>query len=193
MSPTARRGLLGVSLLITLITAWFAPPIKDEGVALSERTHNTGAFAGDTTQLAMTQANSAVVHTETSSRIEVLSIRPRVQEIADDDRHTRLFASAQSPQPPKKISLPQTESMAITSAPPQAPPLPFHVLGRYDVAGQAVIFLQHNDQNLVVRVGDTLAGEYKVESLNGTTLTLRYLPLNQPQNLEINGMQYEKE
>ena len=72
----------------------------------------------------------------------------------------------------------------------QAPPvLPFVVLGRYIEAGQEVIFLQHNNQNLVVRVGNTLLEQYKVESLQGSTLNFRYLPLNLAQSLEIGSKQ----
>lgn len=191
MNPGAKRGLLGVALLATLIAVWFAPPLKDEGVVLSERAQNASARAGDTTKPVTTQAVSTAARTVISSHVEVLRIRPRAQETAYEEQDARLFAPTLTTQPTKKTPIASAVPMAIVSAPPppQAPPLPFHVLGRYDEAGQAVIFLQHNDQNLVVRVGDTLADEYKVEGLNGTTLTLRYLPLNQSQSLEIDGVQ----
>ena len=189
MRPGTKRGLLGVALLATLTAVWFAPSLKDEGAGLSGRAQNASTRADDTAQPVTIQAVTAAVRTETSSRVEVLSIHPRAQEVADADRNTRLFASTLSTQPSKKTPVARAVAMTIISAPPQAPPLPFHVLGRYDEAGQTVIFLRHNDQNLVVRVGDTLADKYKVESLNGATLTLRYLPLNQSQSLEIDGVQ----
>lgn len=44
---------------------------------------------------------------------------------------------------------------------------------RYVDEGQEVVFLLHNDQNLVVRVGDTIAQQYKVESLNGNKLMFK--------------------
>jgi hypothetical protein len=58
-------------------------------------------------------------------------------------------------------------------------------MGRYVEDGQVLVFLQHNDSNLVVRVGDTIAEHYKVESLDGGTLTLRYLPLDQQQTIDV--------
>jgi hypothetical protein len=44
-----------------------------------------------------------------------------------------------------------------------------------------------NDQNLAVRVGDTIAEQYRVERLEGQTLTLRYLPLDVLQTLDVGG------
>jgi hypothetical protein len=70
---------------------------------------------------------------------------------------------------------------------PQAPPLPFRAIGRYEEDGETVFFLQHNERGIVVRVGDTVAEQYKVESVQGNLLTLTHLPTNQTQTLDVGG------
>ena len=180
MKQVKLRGVLGVALLATFIAAWLAPSSEGDGVTLSKHAQNA------------TTRTPAATRTTTASRdshakpVEVLRIRPRDEDDADD---ARIFASTQWV--PSVKSMPVSGAAPVETAPaaPQAPPLPFRVLGRYEESGQTVVFLQHNDQNLVVRVGDTIAEQYKVESLNGSTLNLRSLPLNQPQTLEVGATQ----
>jgi hypothetical protein len=59
------------------------------------------------------------------------------------------------------------------------------VLGRYEEAGKTVVFVLHGEESLVVRVGDVIAKDYKVEKLNESTLFLRYIPLDQVQELAL--------
>lgn len=193
MSPRGSRWVLGAVLAATLVAAWLAPSSPDDGVALSERAKSVRAPAADAAGPARSPAARGSVQGATPSPAEVLSIRGR-EPGGDDDEEARLFAATQwtpPPQPaPAAASAPLQAVPALPPPPPaQAPPLPFRVLGRYEEGGRAVVFLQYNDQNLVVRVGDTLAEQYKVEGLSGTALTLRYLPLNQLQSLDIGGVQ----
>lgn len=189
MSPGARRVALFVALLATLVAVWFAPVDEDDGVALSARAQGAKPRAGDVAQPASNQTVTAAARTTTSSPVEVLRIQSREQGNEDNAREARLFSSTRWTQPVKAAPVASPAPTEVAAAPPQAPPLPFRALGRYDEAGQAAIFLQHLENNLVVRVGDTIAEQYKVESLQGTTLTLRYLPLNQLQTLEVGGVQ----
>lgn len=175
MTSEKSRLLLGGGLIVTLLAAWFAPPLKDDSLMLSERTQSTQpASEGKPTLPA--------VHATTGSSLEVLNIRPRTMDV-EDAGEGRLFASSQWASSNKPV--PVTAVADLPTPPPQAPPLPFLVLGRYEDAGQSVIFLQYNDQNLVVRQGDILGEQYKVEKLDRTTLSLRYLPLNQLQSLDV--------
>lgn len=177
MSTGMSRLLLGSGLLVTLVAAWFAPPAKDDNVVLSERAQNARpANVG-----APTMATPVAPHATSVSTFEVLSIRPRTLGAEEDAVGESLFSSSQW------MTNKQVAASVVADVPapaPQAPPLPFRFLGRYTDAGQSVIFLQYNDQNLVVRLGDTLGEQYKVEKIDETTLSLRYLPLNQLQSLD---------
>lgn len=182
---SGRRRLLSFALLATLIAAWFAPPVTEhDGLGLSARVQNkavqTNRFPQP--QIAPTSSSSGVVHHE---KFAVLKIRARGFE-AEGDEEEGLFSPTRWTTPIQEAEV-SAAPPAVEEPPPQAPPLPFRFLGQHEEAGQVTIFLQHNDQNLVVRVGDTLAGQYKVESLKGTTLSLIYLPLSQTQSLEVGG------
>jgi hypothetical protein len=184
MTPKKKRGLLGLALFATCIAAWFAPIADTDGVALSERTKNTSRVA--TKDMSAAGATS---RTSSSSAVELLRIHARNQEDIDEPDEVELFSATQWSSPDKKASIADAVPQDAAPVRPQAPPLPFSVLGKYEEAGQTAIFLQNNDQNLVAHVGDTIAEQYKVESLRGTTLTLLYLPLNQTQSLEVGGTQ----
>lgn len=172
MSPAKSRLILGGGLLLTVLAAWFAPPVDDNGLVLSERAQNTRPV----------NVGMAASHATSASSLDVLSIHPRTMD-AETDVAGSLFASSQWAATTKPVVV--NKEAELPPLPPQAPPLPFRFLGRYKDAGQSVIFLQYNDQSLVVRQGDTLGEQYKVEQLDGATLSLRYLPLNQMQSLDL--------
>jgi hypothetical protein len=196
MNPRMKRTLLGLALFSTILFAWFAPAASDNGVDLSDRVKTTLVPSRDASTVTTNPTQKSSATTATSTPLAVLSIRSRSQSDEMDPQDSRLFTSTQWTTPVLQKSLtPQIKSVdkikpvdgtPVIEAPPS---LPFVVLGRYIEAGQEVIFLQHNNQNLVVRVGDTLLEQYKVESLQGTTLNLRYLPMNLAQSLEIGSKQ----
>jgi len=166
-----------MALCATLLAAYFAPPLAGEAVVLSERAAGTKAPVPPVVQ---------TVRDPSAQAGDVLSIKARDADAQDDDA-TSVFASRSAPVPAAKDSQPAAVPVPQTPVAAQAPPLPFRVLGRFSEGDEDGVFLQINDQNLVVRVGDTIAEHYKVESLNATTLTLRYGPLNQVQTLEVGG------
>ncbi|AIY41399.1 putative secretion system X translation initiation factor [Collimonas arenae] len=165
------RVILGVSLLATVLAVIFAPAPGNDGVALAARKAGSAVSAAQPQQI------------KKSSAIDVLRIRPR--DVDEDDDGAKVFASTQwTPAIPKTTVGPANAAPPV-SAEAQLPPLPFKLLGRYQEDGQDLVFLQFNDQNLVVRVGDTIADHYKVQSLKGPLLTLLYTPLNQPQTMDV--------
>jgi hypothetical protein len=187
MSAGKKRWSLGLATLVTAIAAWYAPAPDADGVALSVRSPQAKPQVGDVREASLADKTAAASSTsKAGGDPSVLSIRPRHRDDAVD---TQLFSSTQWTKPVQKLEVLATPTIQTEPLPPQAPALPFVLVGRYEEAGQTTVFLQHNEQNLVVRVGDTIAGQYKVESLKGSTLNLRYLPLNQPQSLEIGGSQ----
>ena len=179
MKPAVTRGLLGLGLGSTLLAAWFAPAPASDGVELAERTRTAAARTP-------AAAAPAPARPAASRSAEVLRIRPREAGAAPDDADTIFGATRWTP-PPAPVAAAPVVVAPPPAAAAQAPPLPFRVLGRYADGGEVAVFLQYNDQNLVVRVGDTVAQNYKVESLQGSTLTLLYTPLNQKQTLDVGG------
>lgn len=69
--------------------------------------------------------------------------------------------------------------------PPQAPPLPFRVLGRYTDQKGAYVLLANDQRGIAVRLGDVIDGAYEVKAIEGSSMTIVYLPLRQAQILDI--------
>ena len=169
-----RQVFVTACLLLTLVATYFAPEPDADLSAPSK--------AGVAQNTAMTRGGPVVTTDKSSAAVnEVLRIRPR-QPTGDD---TLAFAPVDW-SPPKSMRPPEPEVNAPEPE-PQAPPLPFKVIGQYSEAGRKGVFLQNNEESLVVSVGDAIGELYQVESLNDGVLTLVYLPLGQRQTLSISN------
>lgn len=78
----------------------------------------------------------------------------------------------------------------VEAAPPQppakpaAPPLPFAYLGKLIEDGKLAVFLSRGEENLSVRVGDTV-GEYRIDAVTENEIRFTYLPLKTKQSLPL--------
>jgi hypothetical protein len=107
----------------------------------------------------------------------ILDIRPRTPAEEPPDS----FAPHDWTPPP-----PPPEAAAAAAA-PTAPPLPFTVLGKQHAGGIWHVFLAIDDRIFVVKTGDMIDNDYRVEAIELPVLTLTYLPLNTRQTLAIGG------
>ncbi len=78
---------------------------------------------------------------------------------------------------------------AAPPPPPQAPPLPFAYLGKLAEGDNTTVFLSMGDRNLVVRTGDVIDNNYRVEEVTDAAVVLTYLPLTMKQTLPIGAKQ----
>ena len=71
--------------------------------------------------------------------------------------------------------------------PPQAPPLPFSYIGQLADGKDLKIFLMvaSTQEQIVVKLGDTVLGSYRLIAAAPSGLTFTYLPLNQQQTLPL--------
>ena len=79
---------------------------------------------------------------------------------------------------------------AVPAAPaapavPLTPPVPFRYLGKIVDGERTTVFLARNDEHFLAVPGATLAGEYRVEDITSTSITLVYLPLGTRQSVPI--------
>lgn len=173
MSQTSKRVWLGLALLLTLIATYLAPPPEAEGVTLAERINKPSANPANNLGHAATVSTPGVK--PSSPALLAIATRQAEQPLAEIftvHEWNRPAVPAASPAPLPVIEIAK-----------QAPIPPFTVLGKYDDNGNIAVFLQYNGQNLAAKVGDVLLEQYKVESIAGGVITLRYLPLDQVQTL----------
>jgi hypothetical protein len=88
-----------------------------------------------------------------------------------------LFAA---PPPPPAPARPVVE--ARPEPKPQAPPMPYRVAGQVSHEGTTVV-LARDERVYLVRVGETLDGGYRVESIRPDGVTLVYTPLDLREHL----------
>jgi hypothetical protein len=97
-----------------------------------------------------------------------------------------------APAKPNKAPVKPELAPPVPSAPaaaPTAPPLPFVAVGAIQGAqvtnGQPVAFIRQQEQLMVVRAGDSIGQNYKVESISAQAIEFTYLPLMQRQTLAL--------
>lgn len=174
MKANRKQLLLGGALVATLLAAWFAPSDDSPADAISA-------------PAARTARSERAAATGQGAELDVLALRPRDGEDAEQDERA-LFAPPSWNALPVAVQPGPPAPPAAEAAPAQSlPPLPFKVFGRHQDGKVATVFLFYQEQNLAVKVGDTVAEHYKVESIGATTMQLRYLPLNQLQSLDLGG------
>ncbi len=180
MKPAWIRGLLGIALAATLGAVYLAPDTQSDAVVpMVRRAANPTSVANAPAAPEVMRVTAQSAVSSATGDADVLAIQPRTLP----DESEAVFRVDRTPVPQAApVNSAPTE---LLPPPPQAPPLPLKVLGRYIEDGKTKFFLQYNDQNLVVQVGDSIADLYRVESLSGGVLTLRYVPLNQTQTLEV--------
>jgi hypothetical protein len=83
-----------------------------------------------------------------------------------------LFGAPPAPAPVVKKPQP-----APVAAPPVAPPVPYRFAGKVRKGSEEEILVSKGDLVLPVKVGDTLDGMYRVESIGAGRIDLVYLPL----------------
>ncbi|WP_426340219.1 hypothetical protein ACN9MZ_28965 [Pseudoduganella sp. S-14] len=174
MKATRKQMMLGGALAATLLAAWFAPSDEEPANAVSA-------------PAARTARSERPAVAAQGAELDVLALRPRDGEDAEQDERALFAAPSWNALPVAAQPGPPVPAAAAPPPQPSMPPPPFKVFGRHQDGTVATVFLFYQEQNLAVKVGDTVAEHYKVESIGPTTMQLRYLPLNQLQSLDLGG------
>ncbi|KQZ33505.1 hypothetical protein [Duganella sp. Root1480D1] len=174
MKVTRKQLLLGGALAATLLAAWFAPSDQAPADAVS-------------TPAPRSARSERPVASPQSPELDVLALRSRDGEDAEQEERALFAPPSWSALPVAVQPGPPAPKAAEAPPPPSLPPLPFKVFGRHQEGKVATVFLFYQEQSLAVKVGETVAEHYKVESIGPTTMQLRYLPLNQLQSLDLGG------
>ena len=161
----------------TVALAWFAPdddvvppaaatPRAQPAVVATVATVATGAI--DATGAAMPAAAQA----------PAIPPELQIQRRIDGEEAGNLFGGAEPPPAPLKPAAARADvaPVAPAQAAAGAPALPFQFLGSYRDGGQTAYLLQADGQDIVARIGDTLAGGYRLDAARDGVLSFTYLP-----------------
>ena len=154
-----RQIVLGAALLATVGAAWWASTLEQE-----EPESTSAVQRGE----APRRNRPAAVAAPAGSLAALDAPRPSLAEPPG------LFAprSLQPPPPP-----------APPPPKPQAPALPFRFVGAVEEGGERAVFLLEGTQVRMVRAGDQLGSQYRVEKITPSSIEFTYLPLKERQIL----------
>jgi hypothetical protein len=174
-------------LLLALAATLSAVALVPEGTP--PLVENTRPRPNGTNQFASPERTSSAT-AGTSSRAETASRPPLVATLrdrsADEPSSEPLFASRSwRPIPTQPMPSVQASSVAPVAPPaPSVPPIPFRFVGRFEEGTEQAVFLEFQQQTVLARAGDTLAGGWKVELVEPTRMVLIYEPMNEKRTLE---------
>jgi hypothetical protein len=127
------------------------------------------------------------------SDIDTLSVEPASNPPVVPPSKPKLAGPPKTKSPQVPVAAVQVAALPENHAPPSvaatAPPLPFSVAGVIEgsrvAGGQRVAFLRQSDEVVVVRTGDSVGSNYRIDSISAVNIELTYLPLNLRQTLSI--------
>jgi hypothetical protein len=109
--------------------------------------------------------------------------RARSEDPSGDPFGKRSFR----PAPPQRAELAPSAPVQVAlpppPPPPSAPPVPFTYLGRLSEDNRTTAFLASGERNLVVKPGDVIDNNYRVDEVTDRMVQLTYLPLNVKQTV----------
>jgi hypothetical protein len=71
--------------------------------------------------------------------------------------------------------------------PPQAPDLPFRYIGGQEAGGARVLFFAQQQETHIVKVGDVIAGTWRLDEVSQNAATFTYVPLGERKSISLGG------
>lgn len=203
-TPRIRPGLLLTLLLAGLAAAWVASQEEPEAPTAARRTARPAQGSDGESRRAPAPAVAsargaagAAASLDTQARELALAARPwaaRGFEPLDDAGRMAWGSLA----PPMPAAAPALQEVAAEPPPPTAPPFPYQVVGRWedlpdgmpDVPADAEpatrgarVIVAAPQATWVLKAGDVIEGQWRIDELSARALRLTYLPLGLPQTV----------
>jgi hypothetical protein len=127
-----------------------------------------------------------VVGRETPTQVVIEQKKQKPEADFDLARLERRQAEppAGDPFAPRSFGAPEA-AVAAVQPKPEAPAMPFRYMGKVVDNGQIEILLLRGDEHFVVRPGQKIDAEYRLDKATASALTITYLPMKARQTLEI--------
>ncbi len=191
MKPALRWTALTLALLGA---AWLALFADDADVASSGVVQAAKPKPGGTAPTRPTAERSRSARDNSS---EILELRVRT---ASSENLKALFTAANFA--PPRVAAPAPRPLPAAAAPasvpppaappvaaPAAPPLPFVFVGKHFDGTRWEVFVSRGEQTLILRAGQSIDPNYRVESVQPPRMVINYLPLDEKQTLNIGNPQ----
>lgn len=164
----------------TVALAWFAP--DDDVVPPAAATPRPAPVA------------EAALPVQATAQAPAIPAELQIQRRIEGEDVGNLFAGGAEPPAVSPAPAPlkpaaarggKTAAAEAAAQPAGGPALPFVFLGSYRDGGQTTYLLQADGQDIVARIGDTIAGAYRLDAAHEGALSFTYLPGNQSLTLAL--------
>jgi len=159
--PRMRRILLSAALLVTVVASVW-PRAQESAV-------DVVVPAAQREVPAVEQ----VTPTPPPSNLPTLGSRKEQRQTAPEVRDLFGSKSWNPPPPPPQAK----RAPAAPPPPPMAPPFPYAVVGSISDGNGVTVMFTNQQQSFMVRVGEMLANDYRVDAVDAESVTLTYIPL----------------
>lgn len=133
-----------------------------------------------------------IIPKSTPAEVEVTSVEknPKVSRLdlarIDRDPNEAIAIDVFAPKSWYKPPPPPLQSAAAQPAAPVAPALPFKYVGQLgEVDGKVTIYLAKGEKVYIVRVGEVLDEQYRLDAIHETHLTFTFIPMDKQQALAV--------
>lgn len=180
MKPGATKGggrtaWLGAALLVTLLAAQW---VSGEDVGTDNQQEQAEENSPPAPRGRMAQDQPWEAQSEEAGRLDVERFN-RLESRKFSAQAGDIFSRKSWVPPPPPNAKPP---------PPSAPPLPFKYIGKVTEGDETQIFLSLAERNYIVKPGENIDSQYRVDEVNDHAVILTYLPLNAKQTLVIAGL-----
>lgn len=150
MKPIARHSLLAAALVLTLVAVW---------------------------QTSRTDTAAPAHPARPAPGAPPASLPSAVTPERLDWSEVNVFA-AHDWQPPAAAALDETQAAAPPPK-PQAPPLPYRYIGRWEENGELTVFVSRDNEPTSIHARQLLDKDWLVDGITPTRVTFIYIPLKQ--------------
>lgn len=151
--------------------------------------HVLDPLTDEQSHIAENKAESINRHEARARKFGMNTQRPTWEPSGED-----IFVAPAAPIPEPEIStttIAPPEPVAPPPPPaPVVPPLPYTALAKFKNDEQTIIYLGSDKSAIPAREGDLLDnGQYQIEKISGTSVSIRYLPMNHLHELSLSGLE----
>ena len=167
ISKKQRGWILGAALLLT-VAATASVNKQDDG------------------DIAVVRHGIAKVGEPQQKRERLAVAEPSADNLVEKLKRPALPETVKDMFPPKSWYVPPPPPPPGIAVRPSAPPLSFHCIGKMvDADNRAAVFLERQNRIFIVREGDAIDGNYRVDAIAPPVMTLTYIPLDEKQTMQI--------
>jgi len=180
---STRQWLLGAVLVATLAATLWAAKSDDDAAAAVQ------PVAGSSRRAALPAVASAASLAKAASAADAALMptdwQPVQRKLWDAPPDAQFAAWAPPPPPPAP---PEVKAPPPVPPAPVAPPFPYQIIGSLVENGQTQAFLAGPTRSLNARVGEVIDGQWRVDQVSATGLSLTWLPAQIKQQIALRPM-----